>query len=297
MLNTIEEALAWLQKATGETWTPRELLARILWAGHARRTRSGRFGLPIKAAPPIDTKFGAYRLDRENGTPANPFVRQFGMPWQTVPLWPLQIEQLFHCGETTACVAEEPEDDYGQPGRYILVEPQNEPVRINLSMVRIPDAVLGVLATVTDASSEDEQPGIVEAVSSMSNPDPLTGPPVSVRISLPDAVAGGAANDGLPVSNGAALTPAEAPLPASLVHRVRPGRRNILSPVIDRAVESVGSRDVQAVFPELREMALRQEKPFTGEIVGDALSYTDSKNRNARLTKEALSKRLNRDTD
>lgn len=182
MSTTIEEALAWLHKAIGETWTPRELLARILRAGHEKRTFNGRFGLPIKAAPPIDTKFGAYRLDGESGTLALPFVRQFGMPWQTVPLWPPQIEQLFHCGETTACVAGEPEDDYGEPGHYILIEPLNEPVRITLSMVRIPDDVLRVLATVTNATTRTgDEPQGTEAQADDS--------PVSNKSKTPDAFA------------------------------------------------------------------------------------------------------------
>ncbi len=183
MSTTIEEAIAWLYKATGETWTPRELLARILWAGHERRTHNGRFGLPIKAAPPIDTKFGAYRLGRENGTAANLFIRQFGMPWQTIPLWPPQIEQLFHCGETTACVAEQPEDNHGQADRYILVEPLNQSVRITLSMVRIPDDVLRVIAMTSNAitRTDDYGPSSAEVRSSTPATDPSNVPPASVE--------------------------------------------------------------------------------------------------------------------
>ncbi|MBF4014839.1 hypothetical protein ISI02_24660 [Burkholderia pseudomallei] len=177
MSNTIEEALAWLHKATGETWTPRELLRRVLLASRSLQTRSGRFGLPIKAAPPIDTKFGAYRLDRGNGTPSTPFVRQFGMPWQTIPLWPPQIEQLFDCGETTASVAEEPEDDYGQPDRYILIEPLHESIRITLPMVRIPDDVLRVLATITNATTRtSDERSAAEVHSIAPAPDPSNVP-------------------------------------------------------------------------------------------------------------------------
>lgn len=295
MSTTIEEALAWLHKAIGETWTPRELLARILRAGHERRTPNGRFGLPIKAAPPIDTKFGAYRLDGENGTLALPFVRQFGMPWQTVPLWPPQIEQLFHCGETTACVAEEPDDDSGEPGRYILIEPLTEPARITLSMVRIPDEVLLLLATVTTgtARTDDEQSApMVQA--SASAPDLSSVRTTSADIGSSDRRNANAASSSALPDQDASSVRVNAPVPANITHRLTPRRRDILSPAIEKAVQAAGTHDVQTVFLELREMALRQEKPFTGEVVGDALGYTDSKNRNTSLTRTALYKRLYR---
>ncbi|MEO6823246.1 MAG: hypothetical protein ABI167_00675 [Nitrosospira sp.] len=70
--------------------------------------------------------------------------------------------------------------------------------------------------------------------------------------------------------------------------------RNILAPVIDTAIRDAGSNDLQAVFLKLRELALQNEPPFNGEIDGDALCYTNSENRLAKLTKAALSKRLKR---
>ena len=69
-------------------------------------------------------------------------------------------------------------------------------------------------------------------------------------------------------------------------------RRNTLDPAIDKAITEAESHETADVYLKLRELALAEEKPFTGHLNGDALCYTDGNNTEAQLTKEALGKRL-----
>lgn len=71
-------------------------------------------------------------------------------------------------------------------------------------------------------------------------------------------------------------------------------RTNCLDPAIDKAINKASSMNLNAVYLELKELALGSEKPFTGEFDGDALCYTDDGNILAKLTKDALGKRLQR---
>ncbi|HEU4854079.1 MAG TPA: Arm DNA-binding domain-containing protein [Nitrosospira sp.] len=71
-------------------------------------------------------------------------------------------------------------------------------------------------------------------------------------------------------------------------------RRNILVPSIEKAIRNAGSDEPQAVYLALRELALDGEPPFTGGFEGDALCYTNSENKSDKLTKKALSQRLQR---
>lgn len=69
---------------------------------------------------------------------------------------------------------------------------------------------------------------------------------------------------------------------------------NTLDIPIKKAIEAAGSKVMAAVYLKLRELALKEEQPFTGVIDGDALCYTTDNQRTAKLTKDALSKRLKR---
>lgn len=207
MSNTIDEALEWLCQATGETWTASTLLKRILWIGSRQRTNRGTFSLPLKAAPPIDTKFGLYRCN----APDHPFfVRLWGSEWQMVTLWAPQIEQLLHLGETTVSLAEQPEDG-PQPGRhYVFIEPLDAPQHITMSMVRIPDTVLHALAhRVNNADVQTKEDPVSEGAPSLLAPLPesTTADPANIRSREPLAViaANGASmdHDATPVSANA----------------------------------------------------------------------------------------------
>lgn len=79
--------------------------------------------------------------------------------------------------------------------------------------------------------------------------------------------------------------------PATMTNKLR---RNSLDPAIDEAIKQAGSDELAAVYLKLKAMALNEEMPFTGALDGDALCYTDDNNQPARLTKDALSKRLKR---
>lgn len=69
-------------------------------------------------------------------------------------------------------------------------------------------------------------------------------------------------------------------------------RRNNLDPAIDKAIEQAGNMELADVYLKLKELALGEEKPFTGLMINDALCYTDDNNEPARLSKNALGKRL-----
>lgn len=71
-------------------------------------------------------------------------------------------------------------------------------------------------------------------------------------------------------------------------------RRDLLTPIIEEAVKEAGSYDSAKVFLILKEKALSSTSPFTGNIEGDSLQYTNSKNKIDLLSKEAIGKRLSR---
>jgi hypothetical protein len=85
---------------------------------------------------------------------------------------------------------------------------------------------------------------------------------------------------------------AECETPLGSTRHATAQRRDILSPAIEKAIAAATDRNPAAVFAQLRELALGEEPPFTGQIDGDALCYTDVKNRPAKLTRDALGKRL-----
>jgi hypothetical protein len=72
-------------------------------------------------------------------------------------------------------------------------------------------------------------------------------------------------------------------------------RRDILDPVIDRAIDAAGATDTAAVWLQLKELALSSTSPFDGTIeVDGSLSYTSIKNTKSLFAKDALAKRLKR---
>ncbi|WP_420291417.1 hypothetical protein AB9075_11755 [Burkholderia thailandensis] len=80
-------------------------------------------------------------------------------------------------------------------------------------------------------------------------------------------------------------------------------RRNELDDPIDKAVASTGSYNASTVWQALRELALNEERPFTGQTDHDGALlyskdwYSTDKKAPARLTKDALNNRLNRRWD
>ena len=78
---------------------------------------------------------------------------------------------------------------------------------------------------------------------------------------------------------------------------IKKERRNSLDHLIDEAIKLVGNLENSDVFPALKEMALNERRPFTGEVEGNSLCYTNDNDLPAKLTKEALGKRLKRRKD
>jgi len=69
-------------------------------------------------------------------------------------------------------------------------------------------------------------------------------------------------------------------------------RANSLDVPIAKAIKQAESLVTGAVFLELRELAIGGEKPFTGYTEDGALCYTNDAGKPAKLTKDALGKRL-----
>lgn len=81
------------------------------------------------------------------------------------------------------------------------------------------------------------------------------------------------------------------PTITSIVTRKKIGR-NILDSAIDKAIKQAGNEELADVFTHLKELAIEEMLPFIGKIEGDALLYTNDHNKIAKLTKDALGKRL-----
>jgi hypothetical protein len=92
-----------------------------------------------------------------------------------------------------------------------------------------------------------------------------------------------------PYSAVAAISPTN-PVQVS-AHKLR---TNSLDAVIEKAIQQSPTRDTASVWLELRELALSGERPFTGEIVGKALCYTNDENKPDEFTRNALAGRLGR---
>ena len=71
-------------------------------------------------------------------------------------------------------------------------------------------------------------------------------------------------------------------------------RRDILDPAIDKAIANAGNMKAADVYLKLKELAKVEEPPFTGSFEGDAMFYTNANDKSAKLSKEALGKRLER---
>ena len=80
----------------------------------------------------------------------------------------------------------------------------------------------------------------------------------------------------------------------TLLPRTNKIRKNTLDPAIDKAIKKAGNMKTADVYLSLKELAKDEEPPFTGVFAGDALCYTDTNDKPAKLTKEALGKRLRR---
>lgn len=69
-------------------------------------------------------------------------------------------------------------------------------------------------------------------------------------------------------------------------------RINNLDAPIMKAIAKAGTLATATVFVQLKELALNEEKPFTGVIDGGALCYTNDDDKPAKLNKDGLRDRL-----
>ncbi len=82
--------------------------------------------------------------------------------------------------------------------------------------------------------------------------------------------------------------------PQISVARVNKLRRNILDPAIEEAIKKAGTTELADVYLQLKELAKDECPPFTGIFEGNALCYTNENDIQAKLSKSALGKRLQR---
>jgi hypothetical protein len=139
-LNTIEEAAAWLAEATGHAWTPKEVLNSVLltYGVKPRKLLPDRTWFPketkikLTVAPPLDTKFGRYKL--EHGK----MIFQGSSGYHNMSLYMDHIAQLLALGETNVSMAWGLGDTRSRADdEMVCLVPLDSFVRVNPSMVRI----------------------------------------------------------------------------------------------------------------------------------------------------------------
>jgi hypothetical protein len=269
--NTLDNVALCLSDVTGDAWSPDRILNAVL---NLYRVSKGKVPPPptcLRCAPPHGTKFGLYKWDADNGTPSNPFVYVCDAPYQTVALFPSQVDDLLKTGETLISMAERPEDAHGREGEYVFVEPMELGLKVGVSSVGMSAIDLQEFAGRVVAAKRT----VNEACLAVDVSDSATGAMVTA-----DSV--GSAGNAVPI----------AAQKLTVTRQAVKAHRNVLDPLIDRAIVKVGSEDTAAVFLLLKEAALTGEQPFTGEAKDGKLFYTTLNDRLDYLTKERLRHRL-----
>lgn len=258
-ISTITEALSALDKLTGRTWTDSELF-----------DLTSHLGIELHASAPITAKVIVQELVKGKG-----LVAKFGgMPTRAsglASLLPWQVSQLWVSGETLANRAYSG-GDREEEGEYILFD---EPVRVTREQVRIRSETLQYIIKIW----QNAQSG--RWIKDNSAPEGMryqSGP--AWMFPLPSA------------APTAPKKEAESTNAKSTQVKINKLRRNSLDPAIDKAINLAGNTKLADVYLQLKELAMEEVKPFTGSFDGGALCYTDDNDQPAKLTKNALGKRL-----
>lgn len=90
-----------------------------------------------------------------------------------------------------------------------------------------------------------------------------------------------------------AVTAAEATTNSTIRHSLK-SRWNALDTAIEKAIEQAANDKTADVLLALRSIALDEVPPFTGEIEGGTLFYTNDKGERVPLTRDGLDGRLRR---
>lgn len=265
-ISTIPEALAELEKHTGRAWTDSELF-----------DVATSCDIELHAAPPITAR-----------TTIQEFVIGVGLVERSrsdaalAVLFRWQAQQLWISGETAAS---HPDGHNQWEGKYCFFI---EPVRVTREQVRIKAYSLG---KILDAWNNTQAGAWIADMTQPSGMRHKRGPSWMFPTVTPAAKVGAvpveqAANPtAAKVEAGAGTTPA----PATRTNKLR---RNNLDPAIDKAINMAGNMELADVYLQLKELAISGEKPFTGEVTGDMLHYTNDENKPDTLSKEQLRKRL-----
>jgi len=94
-------------------------------------------------------------------------------------------------------------------------------------------------------------------------------------------------------SNVDATTIVASPHANSTPRTTKATKRDLVWPVIDTAILNAGSEDTAAVWLELKELALKEEPPFDGDVVNDVLKYTEGEKKKE-FSRKKLGDRLRR---
>lgn len=127
----------------------------------------------------------------------------------------------------------------------------------------------------------DNMPQEFRAMAALHAAAPVLQPPAVLPVSLPQS---------LPSSEP--VLPARQPSIDDGRTIRNKLRTNSLDVPIKKAMKQANSSDMGAVYLKLKELALNEEPPFTGELKGAGLCYTRDDNVPATLTKNALGKRI-----
>ncbi|MBK6852114.1 MAG: hypothetical protein IPG93_10945 [Burkholderiales bacterium] len=197
--NDLNEAAAWLAARTGEEWTPRRVLDRLLYVEkqeiHRRTQRAAADDLPrnrwpvpnpltsLFATPPPDCRF----ISHAYPWPEAPSGAQWPttLHWRVVPLRLADVGQLFVSGAVLLSHATDRSEEVNEKGFPLYAEEMQPPARISLSDVRLRAADVFKLAASIDAAPPPDlamAPGRAAAVHQAEHPDRNQGSPKASSI-------------------------------------------------------------------------------------------------------------------
>jgi hypothetical protein len=260
--NTLDEAAAWLASKTKEEWTANRILSFSLRHYRAGPDREHPRATYLKAVLPRSTKLGLYKDKTSVDAGIHGFLSagemvRFGSTRRPLiaPLYPRHVSDLLVHGETEIGQVASVGDESNSTF-HIFVEPLGEKVRVTIDTVRIDhEDIQMLLGWYKHVKKQLLQP----ATEGQRTPEPME----------------------------------QAPKPSAANGKKRK-LDNILDNVIRMAIDKAGSTNNAAVFLELKELALVEIIPFTGEVIGAGLEYTNFQNKKVVFSKNALAKRLRR---
>lgn len=260
-LLTLPEALQSLEQKTGRRWTRGDFFANVI-----------RQSLPLRSTTPFTTS-AVHRA----GSEVVSAELSDGLTRPMAALQTRHVKDLWVHGEAgTKLVAL----DAGQAG--FLTWEQIKSRRIELNRERTSPQDWNQLWPDSDWH-DGEFMGESDSIF-LSETVTVTDQSLRVPAETIDELVGQLS----PKRQGAA---ASVTIPTRQVRRLT---ANSIDALIEKAIGLAGGPETGPVFLQLKEMALQGVAPFTGQVDGTSLIYTDDRNTVARLSKDLLRRRLSR---